>query len=69
MATTYEVKSREDIITIPDVKTCHTLARTWGLSVKGLKTKNDIIKVLLDDWDEKHSPVTTVSISFVCLRF
>ncbi|XP_063436022.1 uncharacterized protein LOC134716985 isoform X2 [Mytilus trossulus] len=50
----FEIKCRDDIIGIPDVPTGFRLVKSWGLISKGLKTKDQIIKVLLSEWDKKN---------------
>ena len=56
----YEIKCRDDIISIPDVATGLKFGRSWGLNMRGLKAKDDIIKILLSSWDEKNQPENKV---------
>ncbi|XP_052064399.1 tyrosine-protein kinase Fer-like isoform X1 [Mytilus californianus] len=51
----FEIKCRDDIIGIPDVPTGFRFVKSWGLISKGLRTKDQIIKVLLNEWDKKHT--------------
>ncbi|XP_076095900.1 uncharacterized protein LOC143066919 isoform X2 [Mytilus galloprovincialis] len=50
----YNIECRDDIIRIPDVSTGLRFARSWGLNTKGIKAKDEIIKVLLIEWEKTH---------------
>ncbi|CAC5409764.1 unnamed protein product [Mytilus coruscus] len=51
----YDIQCRDDIIGIPDVSTGFRFAKSWGLNTKGIKAKDEIIKVLLNEWDKEHT--------------
>lgn len=57
----YNIECRDDIIRIPDVSTGLRFARSWGLNTKGIKAKDEIIKVLLIEWEKTHQRPDEVS--------
>ncbi|KAK3101932.1 hypothetical protein FSP39_007456 [Pinctada imbricata] len=51
----FNVKSVDDIYRLPDVASCRTLAKQWGMNLKGLglKSREDYVSHLVKHWNEK----------------
>jgi len=47
----YRVSCVDDILRIPDMRTARDLLKEWNLETKGLKSRDEALKRLMDFWN------------------
>lgn len=59
----YSVRSVEDLLKIPDMKIARELLKEWHVDTRGIKSKDEAVKRLIDFWrkSEEHHEKKRVS--------